>query len=269
MVFNKKNLIKIKRAVRPKMNLLRTVTSFLLIFFLSPSLVLCAQVKLSVGLTIAPYVIKAKNTNEKDSGFELDIIREIFALEGYEVQFIHQPLERTKISFKQKLVDGVTAIKKHYPEIQGSFVSDEYITYHNFAISLTAQNLKIDSIADLNNKRVIGFQQAKFAFGKEFESMAKQNLGYKEIADQKNQIGMFFLKRADVIVLDQRIFKYIRSRLKNIPTEQEVTFHKLFAPSVFRIAFRDRKIRDVFNQGLRELRSSGRYEEIIRVYMKE
>jgi len=251
------------------MNLLSIFTSFLLIFFLSPSLVLCAQVKLSVGLTVAPYVIKAKNVTEKDSGFEVDIVREIFALEGYEVQFVHQPLERTKISFKQKFVDGVTAIKKNYPEIQGSFVSDEYITYHNFAVSLTTQNLKIDSIDDLKNKSVLGFQQAKFAFGKEFESMAEKNPDYREIADQKNQIGMLFLKRVDVIVLDHRIFKYIRSRLKNIPTKQEVTFHQLFAPSVFRIAFRNRKMRDVFNRGLKELRSSGRYEKIIRLYIKE
>jgi len=236
---------------------------------MSPSLVLCAQVKLSVGLTVAPYVIKAEKPNEKDSGFEVDIVRETFAIGGYEVQFIHQPLERTKMSFKQKLVDGVLTIKKHYPQIQGSFVSDEYITYHNVAVSLLSQNLRINSIADLENRKIISFQQAKFAFGKEFQLMAEKNQGYKEIADQKNQIGMLFLKRADVIVLDYRIFKYIRSRLKNIPTEQEVIFHRIFPPSVFRIAFREKKNRDVFNQGLKKIRSSGRYEEIMRAYIKE
>lgn len=99
--------------------------------------------------------------------------------------------------------------------------------------------------------------------------MAETNPGYKEIADQKNQIGMFFLKRTDVIVLDHRIFKYFRTKLKNIPTEQDVTFHKLFAPSAYRSAFREKKIRDVFNRGLKDLRSSGRYEEIIRTYVKE
>ncbi len=249
------------------MNFLGTVTSVILIFFLIPSQVFSDQLKLSVGLTVAPYVIKAKNSNDQDSGFEVDIVREIFALAGYKVQFVHQPLERTKISFKQKLVDGVLTIKKHYPQVQGSFVSDEYITYHNFAVSLSSQNLKIDSIADL--KKVISFQQARYAFGKEFELMAGTNPGYKEIADQKNQIGMFFFKRTDVIVLDHRIFKYFRTRLNNIPTKQDVTFHKLFAPSAFRSAFREEKIRDVFNRGLKDLKSSGRYEEIIRTYVKE
>jgi polar amino acid transport system substrate-binding protein len=173
------------------------------------------------------------------------------------------------ISFKQKLVDGVLTIKKHYPQVQGTFISDEYITYHNFAVSLKAQNLNINSIADLKDKKVISFQQARFAFGKEFELMAETNPGYKEIADQRNQIGMLFYKRTDVIVIDHRIFKYFRTRLKNIPTKQDVTFHKLFFPSFFRSAFREEKIRDVFNKGLKELRSSGRYEEIIRNYIEE
>jgi len=263
------NLTSDAGAGRAKIFFLGLVTGVMLIFCLTPSRVFSSQVKLSVGLSVAPYVIEAKNPDDKDSGFEVDIVREAFALEDYKVQFIHQPLERTKISFKQKLVDGVLTIKKHYPQVHGSFISDEYITYHNFAVSLTSQNLKIDSIADLKDKKIIGFQQAKFAFGKEFELMAEKNPGYKEIADQKHQIGMFLLKRTDVIVLDRRIFKYLQARLKKIPTKQNVTFHKLFDPSVFRIAFRKKKIRDVFNRGLKELRSSGRYEKIIQTYVKE
>jgi len=251
------------------MKLLWTFIGLILVFFLSPSLVLSDTVKLSVGLTVAPYVIKAKNLNEKESGFELDIVKESFALGGYKVEFIHQPLERTKISFKQKLVDGVLTIKKHYPQVQGAFMSDEYISYHNFAVSFTSQNFKISSIADLKDRKIIAFQQAKYAFGKEFQLMAENNPEYREIANQKHQIGMFFLRRTDVIILDRRIFKYIRSSLKNIPTEQEVTFHELFAPSVFRIAFRDKQARDVFDQGLQKLKSSGRYEEIIRTYVDE
>ncbi len=251
------------------MKLWWVVSNFILFFLICPSLVLANSIKLSVGLTVAPYVIKAKQPDEKDSGFEVDIVRESLAFGSYSVRFIHQPLERTKISFKLKSVDGVLSIQKHYPEIQGAFVSDEYITYHNFAVSLTARNLKINSIADLKNKRIIAFQQATYAFGKEFQLMAENNSGYSEIADQNHQIGMFFLERTDVIVLDHRIFNYIQSRLKNIPTGQRVTFHKLFEPSIFRIAFREKKIRDSFNQGLRKLRSSGRYDEIILGYMED
>ncbi len=250
------------------MTVLRRTMSVILIFFLCPSLVFSAKVKLSVGLAAAPYIIKAENSNDEDYGFELDIVRETFAIGGYEVEFIHQPLERTKISFKQKRVDGVLTIKKHYPQVQGAFVSDEYIQYHNFPVSLASQDLKINSIADLKNKKIVAFQQARFALGREFEFMTEKNQEYKEIADQKSQIRMLFLKRADVIVLDHLIFKYIQSRLNNIPTEQGVTLHNIFPPSVYRIAFREKNVRDVFNHGLQQLRSSGRYEEIIRIYVK-
>jgi len=84
------------------MKFLWTFIGLILVFFLRPSLVLSDTVKLSVGLTVAPYVIKTQNLNEKESGFELDIVKESFALGGYKVEFIHQPLERTKISFKEK-----------------------------------------------------------------------------------------------------------------------------------------------------------------------
>ena len=81
-----------------------------------------------------PYIIKKDN-----SGFEADIVREIFALEGYEMKLVYQPLLRTKASFKESTVDGVMTVKTDYPEIKGAYVSEEYITYHNYVISLKSK----------------------------------------------------------------------------------------------------------------------------------
>ena len=97
-----------------------------LIYFIISSILLsspvfCKQIKLSVGLTVAPYVIKAQKPEGKISGFEVDIVREAFALKGYEVKFILQPLKRTKLSFNEKKVDGVLTIKGHYPQVKGAF----------------------------------------------------------------------------------------------------------------------------------------------------
>ncbi len=114
--------------------------------------------KKAAGLT---YIIHTKNT-----GFEADIVREAFALEGYTVQFVYQPLIRTKLTFQHGTVDGVMTIQTHYPEIQNSFVSEEYITYHNFAVTLESRNISINAISDLKNKKINAFQQARFALGK-------------------------------------------------------------------------------------------------------
>lgn len=228
-----------------------------------------AEIQLSVGLSVAPYVIMAETPDEKDSGFEIDIVREALNDRGYTVTFIHQPLKRTKISFKKRLVDGVLTIKNDYPEIEEAFLSDEYITYLNVAVSLTSRNLKIDSIADLENKKIVSFQQSRIALGKDFDLMAAKNPDYWESANQKSQVRMLFLKRVDVIVLDRRIFQYIRKQLKNVKTEQAVTFHPLFAPSSFRVAFRDKTMSEAFNLGLKDLKATGRYDEIINTYVKE
>ncbi|MCP4137417.1 MAG: amino acid ABC transporter substrate-binding protein [bacterium] len=221
-------------------------------------------ITVATGLSVEPYVIKSN-----DSGFEVDIVREIFALEGYRAKFIYQPLKRTKVSFMRKLVDGVMTIKKQYPEIKESFVSDTYITYHNYALSLSSKKLKINTVADLADKSIISFQQSSLALGKEFEAMTKKNSRYREMANQRSQVAMFFAKHIDVIVLDYKIFKYHRNRLENLPIDLPVAFHRLFKPSNYCMAFRESTMRDVFNKGLKKIKKSGRYKKIIDSYLNK
>lgn len=221
-----------------------------------------------------PYVIESKN-----SGFEIDIVKEALSLEDYKAQFIYQPLLRTKFSFKRGDVEAVMTIKPEYPEIKDAFVSKEYITYHNFAITLRSQNFKIITISDLNNKRVQAFQQANFALGKEFEFMAKSNLTYMEQANQQNQIVMLFLKRADALIIDKRIFRYHCNKLKqkqtndkmfgNITFKDPVVFHDLFEPTSYHMAFKSEIVKDAFDRGLKKIRTSGKYERLIESYLVE
>lgn len=217
---------------------------------------------LSASISVEPYIFK-----ESDSGFEVDIVREVFELSGYKVRFVYQPLKRSKVSFMEGLVDGVMTIKKEYPEIKGAFLSDNYITYHNYAVTLTSKNFMIKGIADLSDKSIISFQQASAALGKEFEKMSKMNSKYSEMANQGNQISMLFINHTDVIVLDFLIFEYYKNRLKDISADKPVTLHKIFKPSEFCMAFRDKKIRDIFNSGLKKMKRSGRYKKIIGSYI--
>ncbi len=229
-------------------------------------------IRLAAGLRVEPYIIEAK-----DSGFEADIVREAFALEGYRVVFVYQPLLRTKKSFANNLVDGVLTIKSHYPEIKGAYLSDEYITYRNVTVTLSARNIRIDSIADLQNKDIVAFQQAHLALGNEFTEMAKNSPKYGETAHQDGQVAMLFYKRNDAIVLDKRIFLYYWKKLKeqakalerNSPFDQAVTYHPIFEPSHYRMAFKKEKLRDTFNGGLKKLKDSGRYQQIIDAYLTE
>lgn len=59
----------------------RIVILFIGICF--PLLASADLLRLAAGLTVEPYI-----SEFSDSGFEVDIVREAFALEGYQVQFI-------------------------------------------------------------------------------------------------------------------------------------------------------------------------------------
>ncbi|MHC4873994.1 MAG: substrate-binding periplasmic protein [Planctomycetota bacterium] len=249
------------------MNKVLTIFSAAILFCSGTSNVYGEEVRLSVGLTVEPYVIRVGADDSKIKGFEVDIVREILLNKKLTAVFSHQPLKRSKISFQNKTVDAVMTVKDYYPEVKGAFISDEYITYHNFAVTLKSSGIKINNISDLKDKKLVAFQQARIALGKEFGKMADANTTYSEMADQRGQIGMFFYKRTDVIVLDRKIFDYHRKRLIGLPTKQDVVFHKLFPPSHFRIAFRRKAHRDAFNSGLKELKDSGRHKAIIDSYI--
>jgi polar amino acid transport system substrate-binding protein len=241
---------------------MRVFVSLLLVLFSFFSIqAVDKTVKIAAGLSVEPYIFKSTN-----SGIELDIVREALALEGYKTKFIFQPLKRTKSSFRNNIVDAVLTVKQHYPEVKGAFFSEPYITYHNFIVSLRSKNLKIDSISDLKGKSIVAFQQASLAFGREFQTVVDNNRRYRELANQLSQVSMLFAGRADAIVIDRRIFNHICKENFESSKQNSVTFHRLFEPSHFRLAFKEKMNRDIFNSGLKKLKATGRYEKIVKSY---
>lgn len=219
-------------------------------------------IKLASGLTVEPYIIK-----EQDAGFEADIVKAAFAIQGYEVEFIYQPLHRTKASFQNKQVDGVLTIQSQYPEVSGAFLSEEYINYRNYAVSLSSKKYAIQTIEDLRPYSIVGFQQAHLALGEAFNKVTLDNPLYSESSDQKAQVNQLFAGRTDIIIIDIRILTYYRNRLTHNPKNQAVSLHNLFESSKYKVAFRLKAHRDVFNKGLKEIEESGLYDHIIDSYL--
>ena len=219
-------------------------------------------IRLASGLTVEPYIIQ-----EQDAGFEADIVKAAFAARGYEVEFAYQPLSEAQASFRSESIDGVLTVKANYPEVAGTYLSDDYINYRNYAVSLTANDYVLNQIEALRPYRVIGFIQANMALGDDFKRMTQDNPLYIEMPNQRNQVEQLFKRETDVIIIDIRILTYYRNRLTHNPKNQPVNLHPLFETSHYKIAFRDAKIRDVFNSGLKEVRDSGMYDAIIDSYL--
>jgi len=222
------------------------------------------SISVVAGRSSQPYTY-----SDQGYGFEVKIVDEAMNLVGYEVEFLLQPLARAKITYEQGRVDGLMTINENYQAVKDSFLSITYITYRNVIVSLEERNMVVDTLADLGNHRVIAFQRATIALGDKFAAAVAGNKGYWEMNEQQQQVAMLFLGRTDLIVIDHQIFKYYRNRLNNADKNQPVVYHELFEPNHYKLAFVEQGVRDAFNQGIRELRATGRYQKIIDSYLSE
>jgi polar amino acid transport system substrate-binding protein len=220
------------------------------------------ELKLAVGLTLPPFVF-----SESDTGIDLEIVQESLASKGYSVKPVYVVFGRTAIDLKTDKVDGALTVSRERG-IDNIYLSDEYICYQNVAVALQSKGFQVNSLKDLAGKRITAFQDATKILGPDFLAAAESSSSYYEIPDQENQVALLFKDRADIIILDLNIFKYYQQNSKRVDTTKPVDYFAVFPPSCFSVGFKSVKIRDDFNAGLKELRASGRYDEIFRKYIK-
>ncbi len=237
----------------------------LLVTVLLPALAFAAELrplKTAVGLSLPPYVMAKERR-----GMEYDIVKEALAMAGYQ-------LDPTFVDFG-KLGEELTAGRvaatmgvQREPRLQAHF-SDRYITYHNYAMTLASRHLKIDRVEDLAGKSISAFERARSILGPGFAEATKNNPKFTEVAQQYHQNIELFSRKVDVVVADINIFQWYNHDprvIKVVDVKQKVAYHNIFPPTHYQMAFRDPDIRDAFNRALAELKSSGRYQEIIDVY---
>jgi len=215
---------------------------------------------LAVGLALPPY-----NIPETDSGIELDIVREALKIKGYTVKPKYVPFARVKRELANREVDGALTIN---PDSGiKAFYSDEHLVCENVVVSLKKNGFTIRSINDLKDKSVLAFQDATLYLGKDFAAMADHNPAYKEIAKQELQINLLYSNRVNTIVLDKNIFYYHRKHNDRVDTSQPIEIWQIFPPTPFSVAFVDETVRNDFNEGLKQLRESDRYNAIVKKYV--
>lgn len=220
------------------------------------------DIKLGVGLSMPPYIIKGSNT-----GIELDVFNSIMKKIGKTSKVVYMPPARWGVSIEKGLVDAVATINEK-SGMKCNY-TDTYITYQNVAISLKKNNINVKSIADLAGKSVVSFQNATKYLGDEFASVAKANSKYTEKADQKKQNIMLFSNRAQVVVGDINIFKYFITKVASkVDTSSEYVVHEIFPKVKYKMCFKNAALRDQFNVKLKEMKASGEYDKIVKKYIK-
>ena len=235
------------------------------LLFASISLPVLAKDKfiIAVGLAKPPYVIQANN-----SGFEIDMIRNIMANMGKSAEFVYTSFGHAP---KMLAVDEIDAVMTMNTSVfsDSTKLSDVYIIYQNVAVSLNQKQLKIESIKDLANYSVASFQKADMILGPDFENAVNQSPIFLQVADQKRQPNLLIKERVDVVVMDKNIFNHFARELKIEKLENQFVFHNIFPKSHYRMAFKDHKNIPLFNKAFLDYSESKSYHKLLAQYQLE
>lgn len=219
-------------------------------------------VHISVGFSVPPYVIASENR-----GAELDIVREAMALEGYNIIPFYVSNKRRNAEFLDGVTDGAITVSSQ-EELDG-FYSKSYITYQNVAISLAANNLRVNRLTDLKGMRVVAFQTASKVLGQEFAPLITTFEFYQEVAKQREQITRLYAGDVDLVIGDKNILAWFVKNARfreGLDTSQSIAIHQVFLPGHKYAVFREHELTLAFDRGIEILKESGRYDEILSEY---
>lgn len=221
-----------------------------------------SNIELIAGFVKPPFIIE-----ENGAGLQLDIIREALSNKGYQVNFLHLPLGRNITAFQRMNADGVITLPNDY-EHPGMHLSAPYIVYQNVAVSLAANDFSIGSVNDLSGKSVAAFQHAKKFLGKQYRETVSYSVSYREIAEQKKQIEMLFLRQAEVIILDLNIFKHFIKTSNDKRFNKAFNVHYIFEQRHYAAGFRSEETARDFDQAIVKMKEDGSYQAILDNYLK-
>ncbi|MFT6986772.1 MAG: polar amino acid transport system substrate-binding protein [Psychromonas sp.] len=223
-----------------------------------------AEVVMAFAEEIRPYVIPTSN-----SGIELAVIGESLAYHGHKLIPKYYPLGRLPKAFIARKVDAAMTDAGINLSAQG-YYAEPTVIYHNRLISLKKRNLKIAKPEDLTGLSVIAFKGADQRYPRWLDAVKKEGK-YYATSKQNLQVRMLFAGRYDVVLSDRYIFNYYANQLidKNQLQAHSIQEHNVFKlnPENYRPIFRNKTIRDDFNEGLNYLKQTGRYQAIYDYYL--
>jgi polar amino acid transport system substrate-binding protein len=203
---------------------------------------------------------------------EIEVVTEALRRAGRGVAFHETPNVRLLPFRDGEGVDLAVSVRGN--DGGGAYFSDEFITFENVAISRSDQRIALRSIADLDRYTFAIWQNGWRDLGPVFEARYRPDAGgrfphnYHQPTNQQAQNKMFWLGRVDLIIVDKKVFEWYRKQLSaEFNTQIELDYHTIFAASTgFKVAFRDRELRNAFNRALHAMRKDHTYARILARY---
>ncbi len=207
-----------------------------------------------------------------ETGVFIDIAKAAFdLLPQHHVKFVFMSNERIRIELDEGNIDaGCNIFKESNVK---AFLSVPLFRYTDVAVSFKKKNLSINSVAELAGKSIAAYQGATDLLGMDFRLMAEANRSYSEHSKPFVTTNLLVNGSKDVRIGDIFIFLYDINRPlhKREFTADDFSVHYLWPDVYSHVGFREKSIRDEFDQAVKQLQENGvidaiyhRYEDVLR-----
>lgn len=221
-----------------------------------------ADLTVMFGVSRPPYIMEKEQT-----GIAYQLAATIFGRMdlSFRPEFVSN-----KRMVRELLAGNVDVAVEVLPTSSKLFYSDAFIAYRNFAVSRKIDQISMNTFSDLRGRSVCAWQNASAHVGEPLRRAIAEFSFYKEFPLQEEQVRTWLAKKCDVILIDETLLKWHMKllintfRLHGREIDTKVDYHPFPGDNEiwFHVGFRDRALRDRFNQVLAEIRKDGTYDRI-------
>jgi len=212
-------------------------------------------------------------TSEKTTAYLESVVEEIFVSQGYEVEFNYYPWKRSyeKVRLGESVATFPWFIDTDRKDVQNFFISDQSITDAN-EVFFYRKSKAFDwqEYSDLKGLRiggVVGYSHVT--------RLKKHGLDVNLVSSENQLFLMLAAGRLDIVPANQKtgwhiIKQYVAKEKQALLTTHP---HPLMQDSMYvffsRQHVQGRYFSEVFDKGMKQLKASGRYQELADKVMKD
>jgi len=228
-------------------------------FALAAAPALSDEVVLAVPLSMQPYFLPIQGR-----GLAYEAIRAAFASRGHTIR----PLYVSSRRIEELITDGSRA--ECVPMVplgseHGWSAAESVHLLHDVAI--TRSGVRLSTLDDLRNKRILAYSGAARFLGDEFRSVIEGNHNYREINNHRAQVRPLLQGVVDGVIAVRLLVSwyldYLHEEGDSIP---EVVFHTLFQPVAHEVICRDASLAAELSAGLDLILKDGTLSAILARY---
>jgi polar amino acid transport system substrate-binding protein len=217
------------------------------------------EVVVAVPLSMQPYFLPIQGR-----GLAYDAIQAAFASRGHTVRPLYVSSRRIEdLITDDSRADCVPMVSPGSEH--GWEVTESIHLLHDVAV--TRSGVRMSTIDDLKNKRILAYSGATRVLGDGFRSAVTGNRNYREVNNHRAQVRLLLHGVIDVIIADRLLVSwyldYLRQEGDTIP---EVVVHDLFEPVALEFICRTKEIAGEFSAGLVEVLKDGTLKGILAQY---